>query len=241
MSSHSSCWAIIRNTAGTATSVVADSRSTSRRMRPGSTSGLRRIRPPIWKNGTVRTFHPPVWNIGNTIGVTSSSRSPHAVMVLNAFQRIAPWLITVSFGVPVEPPVCKNRCGSASDTSAVSTGEPSAGRSRVYGRQASSPSVGIERTAGSTSARSNASMTSPPNGASTRSSSGSTVPNTAARSRSASRCDSGASTDPVFPVAKNRSTSSTRFRETTATRSPAPTPASRRKRAVRLARSSSSA
>ena len=79
------------------------------------------------------------------------------------------------------------------------------------------------------------------NGSSTTSRDGSTSSSISTNSAGASRWERGASTPPVFPVAKKRSTSSGRFRERTATRSPSATPWSRSRRAVRFARRSNSA
>ena len=83
-------------------------------------------------------------------------------------------------------------------------------------------------------------MRSASNGVSTTSAAGSTPSTTAASTCSAIRCDKATRRLPVFPVAKYRSTSSTRLRETAATASPQPTrgPGAR---AVRSARSSRSA
>ena len=66
------------------------------------------------------TFQPPVWNIGNVSGVTSSGRSPHAVIVFSEFHTIASCVMTVSFGIPVEPPVWRNRWASPGASSGPS-------------------------------------------------------------------------------------------------------------------------
>ena len=117
--------------AGTATNTDPPSRSMMSSSWPGSNARAMTTVPPMCHSGTVRTFHPPVWNMGNTIGVTSSSRSPQAVIVLREFQTTPLCVMTVSLGVPVEPPVCKRRCVSSGAGVAVSTGLSSSGSESV--------------------------------------------------------------------------------------------------------------
>jgi len=166
-------------------------------------------------SGTVRTFQPPVWNIGNVSGVASSSRRPHAVIVLNAFQTTPPWVRTVSLGRPVDPPVCRNRCGSAS---AMSTGSKSAASGSASAQAVASGSASRQSAAASPSPSASVpprTRTGPSNalsarqsaarsvkGASTTSSSGATSSSSSPSSGGARRWFSGARTPPVFPVPK---------------------------------------
>lgn len=124
--------------AGTMNCTVAFSDAIVTSAWAGSKDGRMTLRPPTYSSGSVCTPRTPMWNMGATVTVTSSARSPRPKdRLLTAFHRWLSWVSIAPLGRPVVPKVYIRQ-----DRSLRATSLPRARASPLPSRssKASSPS-----------------------------------------------------------------------------------------------------